>query len=92
MTPSGIEPATFRFLAQHLNHCATAAPFLSRDFPENSYAKFCMHALQTEQIGCARSIMKDTLLGEQCLIGCFSDSIGVILLKKVPFNPYLVCH
>jgi hypothetical protein len=25
MTPSGIEPATFRFVAQHLNHCATAA-------------------------------------------------------------------
>ena len=24
MTPPGIEPATFRFVAQHLNHCATA--------------------------------------------------------------------
>jgi hypothetical protein len=24
MTPSGIKPATFRFIAQHLNHCATA--------------------------------------------------------------------
>ena len=24
MTPSGIEPATFRFVAQHLNHCTTA--------------------------------------------------------------------
>jgi len=24
MTPSGIEPATFRFVAQHLNHCAAA--------------------------------------------------------------------
>ena len=24
MTPSGIETATFRFVAQHLNHCATA--------------------------------------------------------------------
>jgi len=24
MTPSGIESATFRFVAQHLNHCATA--------------------------------------------------------------------
>jgi len=24
MTPAGIETATFRFLAQHLNHCATA--------------------------------------------------------------------
>ena len=24
MTPAGIEPATFRFVARHLNHCATA--------------------------------------------------------------------
>ena len=24
MTPARIEPATFRFAAQHLNHCATA--------------------------------------------------------------------
>ena len=29
MTPSGIEPATFRFVAQHLNHCATAVPMLT---------------------------------------------------------------
>jgi len=26
MTPSGIEPATFRFVAQHLKHCATVVP------------------------------------------------------------------
>jgi len=26
MTPAGIEPATFRFVAQHLNHCAAAVP------------------------------------------------------------------
>ena len=26
MTPPGIEPATFRFVAQHLNHCATMVP------------------------------------------------------------------
>jgi len=25
-TPAGIETATFRFVAQHLNHCATAVP------------------------------------------------------------------
>jgi len=28
MAPAGIEPATFRFVAQHLNHCATAVPTL----------------------------------------------------------------
>jgi len=29
LTLAGIEPATFRFVAQHLNHCATA---VSPDF------------------------------------------------------------
>jgi len=31
VTPAGIEPATFRFVAQHLNHCATAVPHLKCD-------------------------------------------------------------
>jgi len=26
MALAGIEPATFQFVAQHLNHCATAVP------------------------------------------------------------------
>jgi hypothetical protein len=30
MTPSGIEPATFRLVAQYLNHCATiSGPHIS---------------------------------------------------------------
>ena len=28
LTPAGIEPVTFCFVAQHLNHCATAVPVL----------------------------------------------------------------
>jgi len=28
LTPAGIEPATFRFVAQHLNHGATAVPYI----------------------------------------------------------------
>jgi hypothetical protein len=32
MTPSGFEPATFRFLAQYLNHCATTkGPAINRN-------------------------------------------------------------
>jgi len=27
MTPAWIEPATFRFVAQYLNHCDTAVPY-----------------------------------------------------------------
>jgi len=30
MTSAGIEKATFRFVAQHLNHCATAVPLRER--------------------------------------------------------------
>ena len=29
LTPAGIEPATFRFVAQHLNHYATVVPKLT---------------------------------------------------------------
>jgi len=36
MTTAGIEPATFRFVVQHLNHCATAVCHL----PSYYYAKY----------------------------------------------------
>jgi len=31
VTPSGIEPVTFRFVAQHLNHCATVVSLCPHD-------------------------------------------------------------
>ena len=36
MTPAGIEPATFRFVAQHLNHCVTAVPNLQHESPRST--------------------------------------------------------
>ena len=36
LTPAGIEPATFRFVAQHLNHCATAVPPFPRGLRNSS--------------------------------------------------------
>ena len=35
LTQAGIEPAIFRFVAQHLNHCATAVPQGSRGWQAN---------------------------------------------------------
>jgi len=37
MTPSAIKPVTFRFVAQHLNHCATTVPCCQavQNFNEN---------------------------------------------------------
>jgi len=55
MAPTGIKPATFRFVAQHLNNCATAVPRTVLIFPsifrssnlgncsETSPPKFCKH-------------------------------------------------
>ena len=44
MTPSGIEQATFRFVPQHLNHCATAVPHNATGSPIiNGHPQFNRH-------------------------------------------------
>jgi len=48
MTPAGIEPATFRFVAQLLNHCATAVP-RTIDHNETKWSFEVAGALETEK-------------------------------------------
>jgi len=43
LTPAGIEPVTYRFVAQHLNHSATAVPTRPRylrDMISGSHGQF----------------------------------------------------
>ena len=40
LTPAGIETATFPFVAQHLNHCATAVPSFSESPYQNYKPKY----------------------------------------------------
>ena len=58
MTPSGIKPATFRCVAQHLNHCAYSGPLCARvqvfknplDASNFSVAKNCFLLLMEVEI------------------------------------------
>ena len=60
VTPAGIEPATFRFVAQRLNHCTTAVPPLngSSELKFVSELRFCRYLrligrLSSERCICA---------------------------------------
>jgi hypothetical protein len=46
MTPSGIEPATFRFVAQYLNNCATAVPPV---FAFHAAQFVALHSIQVQK-------------------------------------------
>ena len=50
MTPAGIEPATSRFVAQHLNHCATAVP--------TDFGNFVFYSIQFSTLQCPHSNCK----------------------------------
>jgi hypothetical protein len=43
MTPSGIEPATFRFVAQYRNHCATAVPNSKKKYSAKISSQMYVH-------------------------------------------------
>ena len=41
LTPAGIESVTLRFVAQHLNHCATAVSLLGEGVGRNYFKGCC---------------------------------------------------
>jgi len=75
MTPAGIEPATFRFVAQCLSHCATAAPCY------NIYPQKCIDCdlCENQHTECHR------------LVGSLHDLLNPLSIVVVPLGLRLVC-
>ena len=63
MTPAGIEPATFRFVAQHMNHCATAVPLNTNVISKIPWLQQNKRTDISEDANC--SILKLPLLSTQ---------------------------
>jgi len=47
LTLAGIEPGTFRFVAQHLNHCGTAGPLRQFIMRSRINVGYCRTILKT---------------------------------------------
>ena len=75
MTPSGIEPATFRFVAQRLNHCSTAVPCYSRYSQKFVDCDLC----ESQHTECHR------------LVGSQNDLLHALPTLIVPLGLNLVC-
>ena len=82
LTLAGIEPATFRFVAQHLNNCTTAVPFkfVVKGFLGNrralNYEELVNNLLQRYQkLGCNMSLKIHFL---QSHLDFFPENCGVV--------------
>jgi hypothetical protein len=74
VTPSGIDPATFRFVAQCLNHCATACP------KNNGYITWThIHIYNT--------ILLNFLYNKKCFRKNFVEKIKTHALCSITFLP-----
>ena len=92
MTPSGIKPATFRFVAQHLNHCAIAVP----QPPTITYSKFQTLSNVHTEIN-SDSFIVYYGIHKTCLLRVFNTNFHNIIcendiLRLENTFPLLVCH
>ena len=62
LTPAGIEPATFRFVAQHINYCATAVP------SEELYSDFKARGLYGLKLPKQNLVLKCVFVGRAKMI------------------------
>jgi len=92
MTPAGIESATFQFVAQHLNHCATAVPEDGSIEPKFPPYNIFSHCLMPEFCKLSLCSLCDRVWGglnaqERNIIAIFVVSIHCTAFFILPFSP-----
>ena len=86
MTPSGIKPATFRFVAQHLNHCATAVPTSNRGTNVKISLKI-KHLKNLPNLYIINSIYKISLIHYNSITNGRYENDGVMSVEN--YNVYI---
>ena len=89
-TQAGIEPATFRFVAQHLNHCATAVPLYPMKTPRKynsaSWARYVTPFAKD------RNWSIDRRIGAcHCCYWCHLQDIFLTIINR-KFDVYWTLH
>ena len=92
-TPSGIEPATFRFVTQHINHCTTAVPqsrWRQRKTPQKCLRKDNIGVLTNWQksLTCCRAF----LWWHHSSRPSPGTSVMLLTLQKLHPRPPVSCH
>ena len=82
LTPAGIEPATFRFVAQLLNHCATADGLLScatksKGFFHDTWRSTLHSPSHDYQRSCVKTLGSCDNSWCQCIVVCSRECFAV---------------
>jgi len=77
VTLDGIEPATYRFVAQHINHCATRVPVLSKCCEKLCWglSKPLRRSVRVEKYkccGCLKTLVRDGNIQECFCINSYA--------------------
>ena len=84
MTPSGVEPATFRFVAQHLNHCATAVPLRGGGLARILIACDCEAVKMDTKLSCLSQQQKGML---DTALKCPGENLSALAVALSPAVP-----
>jgi hypothetical protein len=89
MTPSGIDPAIFRFVAQYLNHCATTYPvILEVPLQFDKRSKF-MYIDPTNYLNGAESFWRSSSSSQEIPCMLRKSNIYYAVRKALPPIPIL---